>query len=257
MEKSFRGVFLTVLLVILLIVFVVIVSTGNFNFKKAYRPSPALSKMLPRFRLIDVEKLSGTNDENRNGKADAVDVLNGAKKQLEIKSKNIFIEGSGQSNYYMEGDPPEEWALNTDIIARSFKEAGFDLRVLINTDINNNFDKYPLKAIWNQNQADIDIDYRRIQNMEVFFKRSAKNLNIRIDPASEENLNTWVPGDLVLLDMDRDGYTDNIGIISDSTARNGIPKVIYNYIDPGYTIEANILSSKIITGHYRYPQENI
>ncbi len=253
MEKSFRGVFLIIILVILLIVFVVILSTGKFNYKKIYEPSGALSKILPRFRLIDTEKLSGTNDENKNGNVDAVDILKGAKKQLEIKSKNIFIEGSEESNYYKEGDPPEEWALNTDIIARSFKTAGFDLRVLINTDIKNNIDKYPLKAIWNQNLPDIDIDYRRIQNMEVFFKRNAESLNIRIDPASEENLNTWIPGDVVLFDMDEDGFTDNIGIISDSTARNGIPKVIYNYIDPGYTIEANILSSKIITGHYRYP----
>ncbi|MHB1253318.1 MAG: DUF1287 domain-containing protein [Candidatus Humimicrobiaceae bacterium] len=253
MEKSFRGVFLIIILVILLIVFVVILSTGKINFKKTYEPSIALSKVLPRFRLIDVEKLSGTNDKNKNGNIDAVDILKGAKKQLEIKAKNIFIKGSAQSNYYKDGDPPEEWALNTDIIARSFKEAGFDLRILINTDIKNNIAKYPLKAIWNQNLADIDIDYRRIQNMEVFFKRNADSLNIRIDPANEENLDTWIPGDVVLFDMDEDGYTDNIGIISDLTARNGIPKVIYNYIDPGYTTEANILTSKIITGHYRYP----
>ncbi|MEI7615650.1 MAG: DUF1287 domain-containing protein [Actinomycetota bacterium] len=253
MEKSFRGVFLIVVLVILLIVFVVILSTGKFNFKKIYEPSTALSEILPRFRLIDVEKLGGTKDNNNNGVSDAADILKGAKKQLEIKASNIFIEGSEQSNYYKGGDPPPEWALNTDIIARSFKEAGFDLRILINTDIKENFAKYPLKAIWNQSVPDIDIDYRRIQNMEVFFKRNVDSLNIRIDPTNEDNLNTWVPGDVVMFDMDGDGYTDNIGIISDSTARNGTPKVIYNYIDPGYTDQTNILSSKIITGHYRYP----
>jgi len=253
MEKSFRGIFLIIVLVILLIVFVVILSTGKFSFKKIYEPSTALSEILPRFRLIDVEKLAGTNDKNKNGSADAVDILKGAKKQIEIKAKNIFIEGSEESNYYKGGDPPQGWALNTDIIARSFKEAGFDLRILINADIKKNFARYPLKEIWNQTVPDIDIDYRRIQNMEVFFKRNVDSLNIRIDPASEDNLNTWVPGDVVMFDMDGDGYTDNIGIISDSTTRNGTPKVIYNYIDPGYTAETNILSSKIITGHYRYP----
>ena len=253
MEKSFRGTFLIILLVILLIVFVIILSTGKFNFKKIYEPSAALSKVLPRFRLIDIKKLAGAHDENKNGSIDTIDILEGAKKQLALKSKNIFIENSGESNYYKDGDPPEEWALNTDIVARSFKEAGFDLRILINTDIKSNMAEYPLKAIWNQNSADIDIDYRRIQNMEVFFERNAVSLNIRIDPSNEDILNTWVPGDVVLFDMDEDEYTDNIGIISDSTARNGTPKVIYNYIDPGYTTEANILSSKIITGHYRYP----
>jgi uncharacterized protein YijF (DUF1287 family) len=254
MGKSFRGVFLIIVLVILLIVFGVILSTGKFNFKKTYAPSTAVSKILPRFRLIDLDKLPVKTDANNNGNNDSRDILIGAKKQLEIKAQNIFIEGSGQSNYYKGGDPPEQWALNTDIIARAFKEAGFDLRTLINEDITKNIKKYPLKAIWNQNVPDIDIDYRRIQNMEVFFKRKADSLNIRFDPANEENLNTWFPGDVVFFDMDRDGYTDNVGIISDLTTRNGTPKVIYNYIDPGYTAEANILGNKIITGHYRFPK---
>jgi uncharacterized protein YijF (DUF1287 family) len=54
--------------------------------------------------------------------------------------------------------------------------------------------------------------------------------------------------------MDRIGYSDNVGIISDNTTRDGVPKVIYNYIDPGYTVEKDILKEKIITGHYRFPK---
>jgi len=253
MGKSFRGVFLIIVLVILLIVFVVILSTGKFGFKKTYLPSTALSKILPRFRLIDLDELPVKTDRNHNGNNDSKDILIGAKKQLEIKAKNIFIKESNESNYYKGGDPPAEWALNTDIIARAFKEAGFDLRTLINEDITNNFKEYPVKAIWNQNVPDIDIDYRRIQNMEVFFIRNAASLTLKFDPANEENLNSWLPGDVVFFDMDKDGYSDNVGIVSDSTTRNGTPKIIYNYIDPGYTTEADILGSTKITGHYRYP----
>jgi len=47
--------------------------------------------------------------------------------------------------------------------------------------------------------------------------------------------------------------SDNAGIISDCTTRSGVPKVIYNYIDPGYTCQMDILGKKTITGHYRYP----
>ena len=253
MGKSFRGVFLIIVLVILLIVFVVILSTGKFSFKKTYLPSTALSKILPRFRLIDPDELPIKTDRNNNGNNDSKDILIGAKKQLEIKARNIFIQESEEPNYYKGGDPPAEWALNTDIIARAFKEAGFDLRTLINEDITKNFKEYPVKAIWNQNLPDIDIDYRRIQNMEVFFKRNATSLTLKFDPASDENLNTWLPGDVVFFDMDRDGFSDNVGIVSDSTTRNGTPKIIYNYIDPGYTTEENILGNKVITGHYRYP----
>jgi len=253
MSKSSRGIFLIIILIILLIIFVIILSTGKFNFKKVYEPSTALSKVLPRYRLIDLDNLPVKGDANHNGNNDSKDIVIGAKKQLQIKAKNIFVKGSMQPNYYRGGDPPEEWALCTDIIARSFKEAGFDLRVLVNEDIKKDIDKYPLKAIWKQNVPDIDIDYRRIQNLEVFFKRNAQNLTIKFNPSDEANLNSWLPGDVVFFDMDGDGYSDNVGIISDSTTRNGTPKIIYNYIDPGYTTEANLLSNKKITGHYRYP----
>jgi len=53
--------------------------------------------------------------------------------------------------------------------------------------------------------------------------------------------------------MDLDGLTDCAGVLSDSTTRDGIPKVIYNYIEPGHTVEEDILKEKVITGHYRYP----
>jgi uncharacterized protein YijF (DUF1287 family) len=68
-----------------------------------------------------------------------------------------------------------------------------------------------------------------------------------------KNLEQWLPGDIVFFDMDRDGYTDNVGIISDFTIRKGTPKVIYNYIDPGYTVQRDILGTSLIKGHYRYP----
>jgi len=125
---------------------------------------------------------------------------------------------------------------------------------LINEDIKENFSEYPLQKLWNQRVPDIDIDYRRIQNMEVFFQRNALSLITSFKSTDAKNLEQWFPGDVVFFDMNKDGYTDNVGIISDSTTRNGTPKVIYNYIEPGYTTEENILESKIITGHYRYPR---
>lgn len=254
MARSSRGTFLIVTLVILLIVFIVILSTGDFSFKKTYDPGVPLSEILPRYRLINLDEIGITTDFNKNGNNDLKDIVIGAKKQLEAKAKNIFIEGSNESNYYKGGDPPAGWALDTDIVARSFKEAGFDLRTLINEDIKNNFNEYPLKKLWNQNVPDIDIDYRRIQNMEIFFKRNAKVLTSNFNNLDDENLKEWLPGDVVFFDMNNDGLTDSVGIITDSTTRDGTPKVIYNYIEPGYTTEDNLLENKTITGHYRYPK---
>jgi uncharacterized protein YijF (DUF1287 family) len=76
---------------------------------------------------------------------------------------------------------------------------------------------------------------------------------INFDYADFDNLIQWLPGDVVFFDMNEAGYTDNVGIISDFTTRKGVPKVIYNYMDPGYTVEEDILGKTSITGHYRFP----
>lgn len=128
MAKSTRGTFLIIVMLILFVVFVVLISTQEFNFKTIFKPDTALSEILPRYRLIDMDKIDVKTDYNKNGNNDAKDIVLGAKKQVELKSRNIFIEGSNEPNYYKDGDPPAEWALNTDIIARAFKEAGYDLR---------------------------------------------------------------------------------------------------------------------------------
>ena len=194
-----------------------------------------------------------TGDEDNDGINNQKDIMLGAKKQLGNPAKNIFLE-EGETNYYQGGDPPEDLADCTDIIVRAFFEAGFDLRDLVYEDIKENFGQYPIKEIWNRSFCDPNIDYRRIQNLEIFFNRNAKVLDILFNASDEQNLNSWLPGDVVFFDMDRIGYSDNVGIISDNTTRDGVPKVIYNYIDPGYTVEKDILKEKIITGHYRFPK---
>ncbi len=254
MAKSYRGTYLIIIMLILFVTFIVILSTGQYSFRDTFEPETALSGILPRYRLLELDEIDVKTDFNKNGNNDSKDIVLGARKQLEIKSKNIFIEGSQEPNYYKDGDPPDEWALNTDIIARAFKEAGYDLRILINEDIKENFDQYPLQKLWNQRVTDIDIDYRRIQNMEIFFQRNAISLITDFNSTDLKNLEKWFPGDVVFFDMNKDGYTDNVGIITNNTTRNGTPKIIYNYIEPGYTVEENILESKIITGHYRFSE---
>jgi uncharacterized protein YijF (DUF1287 family) len=177
----------------------------------------------------------------------------GAKSQLVPPAKNIFFLEEEELNYYAGGDPPAEIAISTDIIARAMLDAGYVLMDLVYEDIASNFNQYPLREIWGQTVCDPNIDYRRIQNFEIFFKRNAISLSTVFNPLSEENLESWYPGDIILFDMDLDGFTDCAAILSDSTTRKGIPKVIYNYIEPGYTVEADILKEKVITGHYRFP----
>ncbi len=237
----------------LFIAIAVIISINKFSFKKEYEPVTALSDLLPRYRLIDMDNIGITSDADNDGINDQKDIMQGAENQLENPARTIRVE-EGENNYFKNGDPPENLAISTDIIARAYLEAGFNLKDLVYEDIKDNFDQYPIKEIWNRSFCDPNIDYRRIQNLEIYFKRNAKILGISFNALDEKNLNSWLPGDVVFFDMDGNGHSDNVGIISDNTTRSGIPKVVYNYIDPGYTVENDILKEKVITGHYRFPK---
>lgn len=252
-HKRFNIKHLLLVILVLIIGLGVVLSIRQLPFNQEYEPPTALVNILPRYRVIDMDDIGIDTDADGDGINDQKDIMLGAKKQLEVEAKNILLLPD-EPNYYQGGDPPRDLALATDIVARAFREAGYDLRELVNEDINQNFDRYPLRANWNQNYSDPDIDYRRIQNLEIFFRRNGEPLTAIFNPAEEDNLQQWLPGDVVFFDMDRDGYTDNVGIISDSTTRSGTPKVIYNYIEPGYTVEKDILGKEKITGHYRYPK---
>ncbi|HEX7560637.1 MAG TPA: DUF1287 domain-containing protein [Candidatus Humimicrobiaceae bacterium] len=252
-NKKFNIKHLLIIIIILVIILAITLSISQFTFKKVYSPPTALAALLPRYRVIDMDRISVKTDFDRDGVSDQVDILQGAKAQLKNPANNIFKNGNNETNYFNGGDPPAKIAICTDIIARAFREAGFDLRQLVNDDISENFGSYPLKVNWGQTRPDNNIDYRRIQNMEIFFKRNAQAMVAVFDLSDIANLEQWLPGDIVFFDMDQDGYTDNAGIISDSTTRKSIPKIIYNYIDPGYTVERDILGSSSIKGHYRYP----
>ena len=252
-KKRFNIKHFIIIIIILTIILAVVISISHFSFKKEYEPPTALENDLPRFRVVDLDNVGITGDMDNDGINDQKDILMGAKRQLEIGAKNIFLEGANEPNYYNGGDPPENLALCTDMIARAFKDAGFSIRDLVDSDIANNFSEYPLKEIWNQTVTDSNIDYRRIQNLEIFFKRNSQVIITIFNPADIDNLNQWLPGDIVFFDMDGDSYSDNVGILSDVTTRDGAPKVIYNYIDPGCTCEEDILGKEKIIGHYRYP----
>ena len=252
-RRRFNIKHLLLIILVLVIALAIVVSIRGFSFRKKYEPGPALSGFLPRFRLIDMDSLGISTDEDNDGINDQEDIMLGAKKQLVRPATNIFTLGSDESNYYAGGDPPPDIAISTDIVYRAFLEAGFTLRDLVDEDIASNFDKYPLRKNWGQTSTDPNIDYRRIQNLEIFFSRNSLSLGTVFNRNDAAGLESWYPGDILFFDMDGDGFTDCAAILSDTTTRDGVPKVIYNYIEPGYTVEEDMLGQKPLTGHYRYP----
>lgn len=140
-----------------------------------------------------------------------------------------------KSEYYENGYPPDDEGVCTDVIWRAFKNAGYSLRDMVNQDIANHPEDY--KEII---KPDINIDFRRVRNLRVFFRKYALSLTLDYEKIAE-----WQPGDIVIFRNNK-----HIGIISDRRNKNGIPYVIHN--SGQLNREEDYLTKDEITGHYRF-----
>ena len=175
-------------------------------------------------------------DNNKNGVADALDIVNGANNEVLNKTKYI-------SNYYNGGYPPEKEGVCTDVIWRGFKTANINLKDLIDEDIKSNIKLYPRV----DEKPDPNIDFRRVPNQDIFFSRHALSLTTEVKSRNAENLKEWQPGDIVVFTK---GY-EHIGIISDKRDKNGIPFVIHNTKPHASILKLSHFTSPI-HGHYRW-----
>jgi len=142
---------------------------------------------------------------------------------------------------YPNGDVPEGTGVCTDVVVRSYRNGlGIDLQKLIHEDMKANFDEYPSKRIWGATGPDKNIDHRRTQNQECFFKRMGGKLSITNTPED------YKPGDLVYWG---DIATGHVGIVVDKFV-DGRPMVVHN-IGGGPQCEDFLFESRI-TGHYRW-----
>jgi uncharacterized protein YijF (DUF1287 family) len=141
--------------------------------------------------------------------------------------------------YYAGGYPPEDEGTCTDLIWRAFMEAGIELKTLVDDDIRSHRGAYP-----NILFRDPNIDFRRAQNLKIFFERNAISLTTDVYQTDQ-----WQAGDIVVF-----GRSEHIGIVSDLRNERDIPYLIHNNDQPireedrleygAYTMG--------ITGHYRF-----
>ncbi len=152
-------------------------------------------------------------DENKNKVPDALDFVKGARQEVEGRTR---YDGS----YYQQGYPPEGRGACTDVIWRAFRQGGYDLRAMVDEDIQE------VPAAYGQTGQNPDscIDYRRVQNLQVFFQRHGQVLTTEIKPGDEANLINWQPGDIVVFAPPK----EHIAIISDQRRRDGVPLIIHN-----------------------------
>lgn len=189
---------------------------------------------------LDIPKISSNTDNNNDGIVDSEDILAGAR--IDVENKPVYI-----SKYYDGGYPPDNEGVCSDVIWRALKNAGYNLKDLVDVDIANNISKYPRV----EGKPDKNIDFRRVANLIIYFDRHSTQLTTELIPNDVENLSQWQGGDIVVFDKPK----EHIAIVSDKRNREGVPYMIHN-ASP-YTREADEILywnenlSKIIK-HYRF-----
>jgi len=145
---------------------------------------------------------------------------------------------------YPMGDVALEKGVCTDVVIRAFRKAGVDLQKTVHEDMRGNFAAYPQK--WKLKKPDANIDHRRVPNLQTFFTRARKSLEIT------NKADDYKPGDVVAWDLNGKGLT-HIGVVSNFYSETTKRYLIIHNIGGGAQAEDVIFDWKII-GHYRYFQ---
>jgi len=195
--------------------------------------------MLYKFNVIPHKKYSNEDfniepyisqvDKDNDGIDDQTDILNNVKKYISTNPKY-------KSKYYETGYPNDEYGVCTDVVTNGLKGAGYDLMELVNEDIKNNKESYNVDTI------DKNIDFRRVRNLNIYFKHTAISLTTDLSKIEE-----WQGGDIVV-------FKNHIGVISDKRNKKGVPFLFHHANPTQINYEEDILeyyNEDYIIGHYR------
>jgi len=197
----------------------------------ALKGNAAQSKAYFTAEDFGIKTVKSTNDQNGNGIDDYTDIMLGARADAE-KSPAY------RSAYYQGGYPPDNEGVCTDVIWRAFRNAGYNLKDMVDEDIAANTSAYPRV----NGSPDPNIDFRRVPNLKVFLERHA--LSLTLDTSKIEE---WQPGDIVT-------YGDfHIAVVSDRRSKDGKPYIIHNMGQPNR--EEAALTYSTISGHFRFMTE--
>ena len=167
------------------------------------------------------EVIKSDIDYDSDGIDDYTDILNGAKEFISTKPKY-------KSKYYDGGYPTDEYRVCTDIIWYALKNAGYDIKTLIDEDIKNNKEEY------DEDVGDANIDFRRVRNIKVYLDRNALKL---------PNDSDFNPGDIVV-------YKNHIAIVSDKVNSKNENYILHQHMYQAYEYDG--LFKNEILGHYRW-----
>lgn len=152
-----------------------------------------------------------------------------------ISNENLRYDES----YVAGGYPEENRGVCTDVVWSAFMKNGISLKYLVDKDIEMNPKAYAAVI----RVPDPNIDFRRVEVLEVFFERNAQRLTTDLDAVWE-----WMPGDIVIFE------SSHIAIVSDFRNVWGRPYVIQHGKDPAAEEDRLWASDGMqVSGHYRWP----
>ncbi|WDV44326.1 DUF1287 domain-containing protein [Clostridiaceae bacterium M8S5] len=191
---------------------------------------------------IEIDKIVVKSDLDNDGLNDMDDIIQGARK--EIANKTTY-----RSQYYKGGYPPTTEGVCTDVIWRALFNAGFNLKDNMDKDIKGN-----LKDYFRIDKIDSNIDFRRVPNQYVYFKRHMNSLTTEVIPRDKENLKQWQPGDIIVLTDNDKKWLSHVAIISDERRRDGVPYVLHNAYNRASEDDMLMYyyENGLIKGHFRF-----
>ena len=179
---------------------------------------------------FDIEPYISSTDADDDGIDDQTDILQSAREYVATKPKY-------KSKYYEGGYPDDAYGVCTDVVAFACRGAGYDLKELVAEDIRKASDAYDIET------PDSNIDFRRVDNLNVYFSRNAQSLTTDLSDIKE-----WQGGDIVV-------FGNHVAIVSDRRNSKGIPYIIHLASPVQKAYEQNVMErwkkSVGIKGHYR------
>lgn len=170
-------------------------------------------------------------DFDGDGVDDYTELLNGARKDIENHPR---YDGS----YVDGGFPPDDVGVCTDVIWRAFREAGYNLREMVDADIAARPEAYPWIT-----ERDKNIDFRRVNVLAVFFAEYAEELTTDTSEIQE-----WQPGDIIIAENG-----NHIGMVSDRRNAEGRAYIIHNGGQPN--LEEDYMKRVTPEKHFRFKGE--
>lgn len=188
----------------------------------------ALQLLAPTYSNEDfrIETYVSPHDEDGDGIDDQTDIIESARAYVATRPRY-------GSAYYEGGWPDDGRGVCTDVVAYALLGAGYDVRTLLNEDVLAHPEAYDIAV------PDIDIDYRRVEDLFVYFSRHATPLTL--DPLDREE---WQGGDVVF-------FEGHVGIVSDRRNSRGVALVIHHARVFQMAYEEDVLERLPIIGHFR------